>query len=199
VLLLCSCHNHQDATTTTPTPKGTVFVMPPVPAHYTFLQRVRRWALLLAAHPQLGAQYDAEMFLDDILVPNFEEDLAIMRPIIEQQMNEYKSTGGLEKICHTLGIPADKRPAAIAEMHGECDHIMAKFFTGDWALPTRMEYVFLYNAIQMSGPEDFDEAMARRFERVLAPVSFMAEIYKSTWPGNESYAFRLEDEENFRR
>jgi MYND finger len=175
-----------------------IFVLPKVPPHYTFSQRVRRWARLMAAHPQLRS-YDADQYLDDIL-PNLEQDMTILRPIITQQMEGYRRTG-LTEVCVNLGIPdtGDRRAAAMVEMRGECDHVMEKFFAGDWALPTRIEYVFLYNAIQMTGPEDFDTDTARRFERVLDPVSFIADVYKTTWPGVHSYAFRLEDEENFRR
>ena len=111
-------------------------------------------------------------------------------------MKEYKDKGELAKACEKLGM----KEGGYEQSRKDCDFVLRHFFRGNWGYPTMLEWMHLHNAIQMSGPEDFDDELIReRFRNIARPVSVIIEVTEqlSTGNGNAWFEFRLEEERNY--
>ena len=166
-----------------------MFVTDPIPEHFTFWQRVRRWAMLMQLHPSLN-RFNVDQFLSD-LPASFASDMQTLQPIVAQQMETYKQRGLLEH-CTKLGITTAE---GVEQCRRDCDYVMEKYFKGDWGFPCMLEYIYLHNAIQETGPEDWDEDTQQRFQTVSNPVTVIFQLYEATM-GSSNFNYRLEDERN---
>ena len=80
-----------------------MYVTDKIPAHFTIMQRIKRWAQLVKFHPLLN-QFNAEMFVEN-LPKSFVKDLKVTQPVIQSLMDQYKEEK-LHETCETLGMKA---------------------------------------------------------------------------------------------
>lgn len=184
-LLLCPCTGLGD--------QDLIYVMDPIPEEFTVLQRIQRWGLLVSRHRSF-TKFNVEQFVKD-LPASFEKDLIETKPVIQGLMEQYKTstTGdGLHDTCKVLGM--DEEGEGYTQSCKDCDYVMEHFFKGQWGYPTILEFSYLNNAVQQSGPEDFDVVMAPRIRRVFDALSMILGMYKAVGVTNLNY--RLEDLRN---
>jgi len=165
-----------------------MYVMDEIPVHFTVMQRIQRWALLIEYHPLLS-RFNAKQFVLD-LPKSFTEDLKVVKPVIQNLMDQYKETA-LHDTCSKLGITTKE---GYEQCCKDCDYVMEHFFKGNWGYPTVLEFTFLNNAVQMSGPEDFDPEMGQRVRNVF--VAFRTILQTFTSLGVKNLNFRMEDIKN---
>jgi hypothetical protein len=171
--------------------KDIVFVMDPIPAHFTVMQRIQRWAQLISYHPLLH-RFAAENFVRD-LPATFPEDLVLVQPILRELMDEYKLEN-LDDLAEPMGVAMSDREAFREEVRDDCEIAMKNFFAGNWGYLTNLEWTLLNNAIQLSGPEDFSSEMIPRIQTVFDCVGIRLEMFNRLGQGDLNY--RLEDVRN---
>jgi hypothetical protein len=171
-----------------------VFALPPIPSHFTVMQRIRRWAKLVSYHPLLQ-KWDAERFVQD-RPPGIVSNMEFVKPILTDLMEKYKIEG-TDELASKLGVPLSSRSEFKKQIGGDADYVMENFFAGNWGYPSHGEYFLLFNAVQMSGPEDFDAEVYPRFESVWEVINAITNMFRIV--GITAYGFRLEDIENIVR
>jgi hypothetical protein len=179
--LLCPCRNLAHG-------QEMFYVLDAPPAQYSVMQRIRRWAVLISMHPSLHI-FDAKRFVRD-LPSTFEKDLRIMKPIIQVFMDEYQ-TKEMSNTATLLGMNSDK---GMEECRKSCAYAMEHFFQGNWGYPTKLEYAFLHNAIQMCKPESLDRQTRDRMQRIFECIGLISETYEKA--GQKNWEYRLEDLRN---
>jgi hypothetical protein len=142
MFMLCQCEglNHGE---------DMMYVMDPIPPQFTVLQRIQRWALLWSYHPLLS-NLDAVQYVKD-RSSTLVSDMEAVQPIIAQQMEQYKNGGGLMEHCKKMFDQA-RLQSSYEQCCKDCDFAMEHFFKGNWGYSCKLEYTFLNNAVQMSGP-----------------------------------------------
>jgi hypothetical protein len=192
---ICSKHFMMCGCTDLGHGQSMIYVMPPIPNHFTVMQRIQRWALLISVHPLLKS-FSAIEFVKD-LPKSFPEDLEIIKPIIQELMEKYKNdktTTGLLDTCRKLKFENLQKGYELAVK--DCDYIMDHFFSGNWGYPTMMEYTLLNNAIQQSAPEDFEPDTRQRFRSVFTAMGIILHTMETLLDKNRVLNYRLEDLNN---
>lgn len=136
----CSCYVHRV--------DDGYFVLPRIDDSMSMDKRLKRWTLLVEAHPLNDKKtYPAKRYLCDSgqkLVPHLEHSQAIITPLMEA----YKTSSMVRKLAKKMNV--DKAQYCLG-----CDLAMLHFFSGMWGHITGLGWSMLQNAIQMSDPTDF--------------------------------------------
>lgn len=164
------------------------YVLPHVPDSMPFRQRLERWAELIQNHPQLS-RFDAKQFVQD-LPPSFSADVQSVRPVMERLMTNYKNSRELQDLEKKLGLHGNQE--GHDQLLKDCDLAMENFFSGNWGHIKFLEYILMNNAIQMSDPSDFNDAVVRsNIQKCVDSTGGIVDIYSAL--GVKNYNWQLED------